>query len=401
MRLDRLVVTGLRNLHGESAEVALQWLPHGRFNLLVGDNGQGKTNLLEAVAILAGLKSFRTAKLQQCIAFGQAQATISGQVLCKGVSSQLGIEIGAKGRKMLVDGKPVTSAQAFLGQLTAVVFTPGDLGLPHAEPDTRRRWLDRVVFNHQPAHLDELRRYDQVLHAKNALLKHAQTGKAKADPAMLDVYDAMLAKHGALVMQRRAAVVQQFSPLVAEVFDRIAAPGLHADVHYRPKIGGEDPEAALLAAQAQRRLRDLRIGYTTGGPHRDDVDLRVAQVPAHLHASQGQCRALVLACKIAEIKSLERAHGEPPVLLMDDVSSELDAKRNAALMHYLDELGGQVVLTTTSAEHVRVAATRQVFHVVGGQVRPGLVLSGGPVSVRGSQPTLAFAPATKANEDQT
>ncbi len=390
MRLDRLTITGLRNLRGEDDVSALQWTPHARFNLLVGDNGQGKTNLLEAMAILAGLKSFRTAKLAQCIAFGQTQATIAGQVTCKGLGCQLGIELGTKGRRMLVDGKVVTSAQAFLGQLTAVVFTPGDLGLPHAEPEARRRWLDRVVFNHLPAHLDELRRYDQVLQAKNALLKQHVSGKAKADPAMLDVYDQMLARHGALVMQRRASVVQQFSPLVAEVFDKIAAPGLHADVHYRPKVPGEDAEAALTQAQQQRRPRDMRVGYTTGGPHRDDIDLRVAHVPAHLHASQGQCRALVLACKIAEIKSLERAHGEPPVLLMDDVSSELDAKRNAALMHYLDELGGQVVLTTTSAEHVRVAAPRQIFHVVGGQVRPGLVLSDGPMTVRGSQPTLGF-----------
>jgi len=386
VRLERLVVEGFRNLHGDGAP--LVWLPHPRFNLLVGDNGQGKTNLLEAVAIVAGLRSFRAARLAECIAFDAARATVAANVVRAGVPAQIGVEWTARGRRMIADGKPAGAASAYLGRLTAVVFTPADLTLPHAEPEARRRWLDRVVFNHLPAHLDELRRYDQALLARNALLKTHLSAGGPVDLALLDVYDGLLARHGSEIVRRRREVIARFSPLVAATFGRIAAAGLRADIDFRPKIDGD--EAGHLAGHAARRPRDLRVGYTTGGPHRDDVVLRIGDRPAHLHASQGQCRALVLSCKIAEIQSLERALGEPPVLLMDDVSSELDARRNAALLHDLDALGGQVVLTTTAAAHVRVAAPRQIFSVVAGKVTAGEVFGAGPAVARGSQPVLAF-----------
>ncbi|MSQ83723.1 MAG: DNA replication/repair protein RecF [Myxococcales bacterium] len=389
MRLLRLNLQDFRNLQGETAQSPLQWTPHPRFNLLVGDNGQGKTNLLEAVAILAGLKSFRTVKLPECLAFGSKTAALAATVASAGLTCQLGVEIGVKGKRLLVDGKQPATMAGFLGRLTAVLFTAADLQLPHAEPEARRRWLDRLVFNHLPAHLDEIRRYDQALHSKNHLLRAAAHSSGRVDAAMLDVYDGLLARHGAEIMTRRATVLAQFSPLVAEIFGQIAATGLTADACYRPKVvANPDAHTALLAAQTQRRDRDVRVGYTTGGPHRDDVDFRVAGMPAHLHASQGQCRALVLACKIAEIKSLERALGEPPLLLMDDISSELDAKRNTALMHYLDQLGGQVVLTTTAADHVRVAAPRQIFTLMAGQVVAGAVLGEAPAVARGTQGSL-------------
>lgn len=381
MRLDRLTALGWRNLQGPLAEpqdaepaAPLQWQLHPRFNLVVGDNGQGKTNLLEAIAVLAGLRSFRTARLQDAIAFGHSSAVLAAKVFGRGVASQLGLELTARGRRTLVDGKVAASAAQFLGRLTAVVFTPADLALPHAEPEARRRWLDRVVFNHQPAHLDELRRYDQALSARNAVLRAHAAGKRSADPALLDVYDQLLARHGAEVMRRRREVLGDFAPVVQRVFGQIAAPGLTCALRYLPKAEVDD-EAGLHACLLQRRGRDLQAGHTSRGPHRDDVALEIAGRPAALHASQGQCRALVLAGKIAEIASLEATLGEAPLLLLDDVSSELDARRNAALMAHLDELGGQVVLTTTAAEHIRVAAPRQIFYVQAGRLRDGPLLA--------------------------
>jgi DNA replication and repair protein RecF len=389
VRLERLIVQGFRNLHGdEGADAPLHWQPHPRFNLLVGDNGQGKTNLLEAVAVLAGLRSFRTARLQDCVAFGQQQATLAATVTGRAGRVQLGLQIGPRSRKLLVDHKPVASAAAFLGHLTAVTFSTADLQLPHAEPEQRRRWLDRVVFNHQPAHLDELRRYEQALAARNTLLRQQASGKAAADPGLLDVYDGLLARHGAEVVRRRLEVLGRFEPQVQAVFGRIAAAGLSCAVRYVAKTGPSSTASASSAASEdflrealrERRSRDLALGYTTRGPHRDDALLQIGDLPAHLHASQGQCRALVLACKIAEIISLEAALGEPPLLLMDDISSELDAQRNAALMAFLHELGGQVVLTTTATAHIRVDAPRQVFAVHAGTVQPGAVVEAAPPS---------------------
>ncbi len=409
MRLDRLTALGWRNLHGpdpsrtadspspavaETPEPSrqgplqpLEWAPHPRFNLVVGDNGQGKTNLLEAIAVLAGLRSFRTARLQDGISFGQTTAVLTAKVFSRGLPSHLGLELTQRGRRTLVDGKTTTSAAQFLGRLTAVVFTPADLALPHAEPEARRRWLDRVVFNHQPAHLDELRRYEQALTARNAVLRAHAAGKISADAALLDVYDQLIARHGAEVIRRRQHVLDQFVPVVQQVFGQIAAPGLTCDIRYLPKVASQT-EVELLHILQERRPRDLGAGHTTRGPHRDDVALLIADRPAAGHASQGQSRALVLAGKIAEIASLEKTLGEAPLLLLDDVSSELDARRNAALMAHLDELGGQVVLTTTAAEHIRVAAPRQIFHVRSGQLTDGSVLGDSGAHARGSQSSM-------------
>lgn len=397
MRLDRLTALGWRNLHGPDQSRAadssppppqpLEWSPHPRFNLVVGDNGQGKTNLLEAIAVLAGLRSFRTARLQEGIAFGQTSAVLAAKVESRGLVSQLGLELTQRGRRTFLDGKTTQSAALFLGNLTAVVFTPADLALPHAEPEARRRWLDRVVFNHQPAHLDELRRYEQALSARNAVLRSHASGKTSADAALLDVYDQLLARHGAEVLRRRTQVLDQFVPVVQQVFGQIAAPGLICDIRYVAKVACGD-EAALLQLLLDRRPRDLAAGHTTCGPHRDDVALLIGDRLAAGHASQGQCRALVLAGKIAEIASLERTLGEAPLLLLDDVSSELDARRNAALMTHLDELGGQVILTTTAAEHIRVAAPRQIFHVQAGSLTVGALIGDQGAYARGSQSSI-------------
>lgn len=374
MHIERLYAERFRNLE------PLEWRPHRHFNLVTGDNGQGKTNLLEAIFLLAGLRSFRTARLQECVRFGAADATLAvtyrrhvGGPGSPGDRGDLGLQISQKGRKITVDGKPAHNAADYLGRLVVVLFAAGDLQLPHAQPADRRRWLDRVVFNHDPVHLLDLRQYEKVLGSRNALLKQAR--QKPVDPAMFDVYEQMLARHGAAIVHRRAAVVTRFAPLVREVFGRIAAPGLDGDVVYAPRgLEAQDLEASLRQALLERRERDRILGYTTSGPHRDDVELRIAGRPAHLHASQGQCRALVLACKIAEIRSLEQALGEPPVLLMDDVSSELDAARNRALMTYLDALGGQVMLTTTDPAYIRVHAPRQVVRVEAGVLHPGEVL---------------------------
>ncbi len=365
MQLERLILQGFRNLHGP--EGVLEWRPHPRFNLIVGDNGQGKTNLLEAVALLAGLRSFRANKLSECITFSADQASISAIVAGKAGPRQLGLGLSHGHRRLMVDGKAVTAASAFVGNLSAVVFTTQDLQLPHAEPEARRRWLDRMVFGHQPAHLDELRKYEQALASRNALLRRHALGQVRIDPDMLDVYDSLLARHGALVLQRRSEILNDFAPKLAQAFEQIAAPGLDAQVHYLLKDPKAGDEAGLLQSLTDRRPRDLAAGHTTVGPHRDDVGFDLLGRPAHQHASQGQCRALVLACKIAEITSIETTLGEAPLLLLDDVSSELDATRNAALMRLLDELGGQVVVTTTDAKHIAVAAPRQIFRVQSGQ----------------------------------
>lgn len=359
MHIERLFAEHFRNLD------TIEWWPHRHFNLVSGENGQGKTNLLEAIAVAASLRSFRTSKLSDCLAFDQKEATLGLRIERRGLSEDLGVRIDVGQKKLFLDGKPATSMSNYLGRLVVVLFAPTDLALPHAEPSERRRWLDRLAFNHEPVHLTDLRRYEQALANRNALLR--QHKSAHIDVGMLEAFDQVLAHSGMKLIARRQRILQRFAPILRDAFLRIAAPGLTADALYQPRDEVVD-EVQLQSLLFRSRAQDLARGHTTRGPHRDDVDLRIADRTAAAHASQGQCRALVLAMKIAEMRSLEADFGEPPVLLMDDISSELDAARNRALMGYLEELGGQVFLTTTDAAHIRVAAPRQVFLMQAGQL---------------------------------
>jgi DNA replication and repair protein RecF len=388
MHVERLYARDFRNF------TTLALRPHPRVTLIEGANGQGKTNILEALYVAAGLRSFRTTRLSECVRFDADDAEVGVRFVRRGVRTDLGVQLGGRRQKLTVDGKAARAA-GFLGRLLVVIFGPTDLQLPFAEPGVRRRYLDRALFNHHPGHLGDLKRFDRALRNRNALLRAHSRGE-QADLTMLDAFDALVARHGGAVSASRARFAARLSAEVGRVFARVAAPGLEASLVFEGSVsdpGGDAPlldeaEAstrdryvtALAASLAERRDRDLRRGYTTRGPHRDDLTLAIAGRPAREHASQGQCRALVLAMKIAEIESLERLSGEAPVLLLDDVSSELDAERNAALMRYLDELGGQVLLTTTDAAYIRIHTERAVVRVAAGQVEGDLQVVEAPAA---------------------
>jgi len=370
VRIERLYADGLRNLRG------VELHPHPRFNVLAGANGQGKTNTLEAIWLLSCLRSFRTRKLAECVDFDRKTelgAELGARVHSHGVSVDLGVRIGGKRTAMFVDGKSGTRARDYLGKLVVVLFVADDLRLPHGEPAMRRRYLDRAIWTHDRGFLAVMRAYEKALSNRNALLRD-HIGRP-IDAGMLDVFDDMVSSKGAALAQRRADFVQGFSERVAREFEAFAPAGLTCGLRYDARAGAESKDVAertsmLSEALAARRDTDRRRGHTSVGPHLDDLVLMLGGRPARIHASQGQCRAMVLAMKIAELRSLESAHGEPPILLMDDVSSELDAVRNAALMSHLDALGGQVLMTTTDAAYIRVTAPTAVFDVQAGVVTP-------------------------------
>ena len=365
MQIERLHADDFRNL------VAVDIEPHPRFNLIEGDNGQGKTNVLETLYLLAGLRSFRTTRLAECVRFDAEKATVAARLVRGDVQSDLGIELGQRRSRVWLDGKLTRRNADYLGRLTVVMFTPDDLRLPHAEPAARRRYLDRAVFNHRPGYLEELRRYERALSQRNALLRDVD-GRG-IDMELLTVFDDLLADAGAVVLERRARFVAAFSPLVAEHFSQVAAPDLRAELRLKGRIeidaeGGIDAwRHGLKEALVAGRRRDIGRRFTGSGPHLHDLLLMIQDRPARVHASQGQCRALILAMKLAEIHSLEARLGEAPLLLMDDVSSELDRHRNQALMAHLDALGGQVFLTTTDARHIALTAPRRVFRMTDGR----------------------------------
>jgi DNA replication and repair protein RecF len=366
MRLLRLSIQDFRNL------AAVDLAPSPRATILLGENGQGKTNLLEAIYLLTTLKPLRAARLQELVRFGEERAQVAGDFEGPGGVRRAAVQVQATGRAAFLDGKPQERLDAYFEGLAAVCFAPDDLLLVKAGPEGRRRFLDRAAFNRWPAVLGEVREFVRALRARNAALRNGP-------PEVEASFREPLVRAGARLVVRRLALVAELAPRLAAAFREISGPQAPAAViSYRPAAGvvaqgsEADVAARLATALAERLPRDRERGYTSVGPHVDDLALALDGRGARLYGSQGQQRALVLGLKIAEIENLRAALGRPPLLLLDDVSSELDPAKNRYLLAYLAALPAQVFLTTTDRRLLEPAAGPETafFRVEDGGVKP-------------------------------
>jgi DNA replication and repair protein RecF len=266
------------------------------------------------------------------------------------------VEIGPGGRSAFLDGKPQERLDEYFDGLAAVCFSPDDLLLVKGGPEVRRRFLDRAAFNRWPAVLAEAREYVRALRARNAALR---AGAADGELS----FRGPLVRSAARLWRRRRDLLGELAPRVGEAYHAISGPGApSATLGYRAAAGvdlagsEEDLAARLAAVLAARCARDRERGYTSAGPHMDDLVLALDAHGARPFASQGQQRAMVLAVKVAEIENLRVTLGRPPLLLLDDVSSELDPRKNRYLLEYLASLSGQAFLTTTDRRLLEPAA---------------------------------------------
>jgi DNA replication and repair protein RecF len=359
--------------------------PHPRFNVLAGENGQGKTNLLEAVYLLGTLRSFRASKTEELVRFAALEegrrARVRARVNRLGTQRLLEVELGPGQKLARVDGKAARAAQYF-GGFNVVLFAPEDLGLVRGSPAARRRFLDRAIWNAAPQYLEEAQTYERVLKSRNALLRDERAAaQAVHLPEMLEVYDAQLARAAVPVITRRRALVAGLAARVQAAFARVSG-GHEVAIAYESAAlrlaGAEADEAAIEAAVREAlvrdRRRDLARRTTSSGPHTDELAIAFDGREAAAYASQGQVRAIALGLKIAEIQHLTETLGDAPVLLLDDVSSELDARRNAQLFEFLSSVRCQAFVTTTSPAYVKLPAEapgiviRKDFSVVSGQI---------------------------------
>jgi DNA replication and repair protein RecF len=359
MKIERLTAVGIRNLQ------PVQLAPRERFNVFVGQNGQGKTNLLEAIYVVAALRSFRTARLADLIAFGASDAQLGARVMKSGMTRIYEVGLSTNGRRVQLDGKSVRPIARYFGGFNVVVFTPEDLALPRGAPSERRRFVDRAVFNQNPEYLGQIQDYEKVLKQRNSVLKRAQDGAF--DRELLAVYDRQLAQLGIAVADARARFVAAMQGALDDAFRAIARIERRASVRYVTKSAGisvDDFEAQL----AESRTRDLATASTHVGPHRDDLAFELDGHDAGGFASQGQLRALVLAWKTAELALLARVHDDSPILLLDDVSSELDPARNEYLFEHLANQAAQCFITTTHEGHVLLRRERADYRIENGQI---------------------------------
>lgn len=356
MRLRRLWLTDFRNY--PSAEVELA--PAG-LTVVLGGNGQGKTNLIEAVGYLATLDSFRGAPTEAMVRIGCATAVVRGEGDRGGRSLLIEAEIAANGRsRTLVNSQPLRRAADLLGALRVSVFSPDDLELVKGGPSARRRYLDDALVGLHPRNAAVRSDFERALRQRNALLKQC---KGRLDPSVettLDVWDTKLAATGEALAYARAELVAALEAPLGKAYDDLA--GTPADIAIAYERSWQGP---LAPALADARSDDVRRGLSTVGPHRDELRLSIAGLLARTHASQGEQRSTALALRLAAHRAVAEAVGEPPVLLLDDVFSELDADRSAALLAHLP--AGQILLTTAVGAPPGAAPAHSI-RVHGGRV---------------------------------
>jgi DNA replication and repair protein RecF len=346
----------------------MSWEPDAEVNLLIGPNGAGKTNLLESIAYLASLKSFRSAPDTALIA-DEAQSAILRSALVEEDRERLiEIEIPRNGpRRTQVDKTRLRRTSDLLGVLRVIAFLPEDLDLIKRGPAQRRDLLDDIAVQLWPAaHLDQAE-YDRALRQRNAFLK-----QGTPDESTLAVWDSRLSQAGGRVLARRARVVETLSTTLSEAYSEVANAAVSATFTYTPTWVGELDQASaaefgsrLAEALEQSRRSDYERRMTTVGPHRDEPGFSIDGHEARVHGSQGEQRTMALAVKLAAHRAVAASVGETPVLLLDDVFSELDPERSEALARALPK-ATQTMITSATPEDVPISGT--VWRVRGGVV---------------------------------
>ncbi|MGA2247161.1 MAG: DNA replication/repair protein RecF [Verrucomicrobiota bacterium] len=309
------------------------------FHVLLGDNAQGKTNVLEAIYLMATLRSFRGVGGAQMIRHGARGYFVSGSVVGQG-DHEIKIYWSARERKLALDGQPVKRLADYLGVLRTVVFCTEDLQLVKGAARARRRFLDLLLAQTQPGYLALLQRYLSAVRNRNALLK-----QRTVDEASLESFSAELVKLGNELIRARREVIPKFSPLARLAYRRIANDAEELRMEYQPSVKND-----FAVELAQSRARERAFRATLVGPHRDDLQLLQNEKSAAQFGSEGQKRTLAIALKMAQAEFLAGIHGSPPVLLIDDVMGELDLKRRSGFLPLLDQArrtGGQAFMTCT------------------------------------------------------
>lgn len=315
-------------------------LPEG-LTCIVGENGIGKTNLLEAIGYLVQLESFRGADNPTMVRIGADRAFVRGLGSSKGRELQIECEIPRTGRgRVQVNRQRLVRAADLAAAARVTVFAPDDLATIKSSPGLRRDFVDGSVVALWPRQDDTRRTLAQVLKQRNALLRQ-RGGRLDAESTlMLDVWDERLAAAGEAMGAARRSLIDELAPYLEHAYRQLARRDDTVTIDYAPRWFDEGLDAALAASRSE----DLRRGATLVGPHRDDIAIGLNGAPSRTHASQGEQRTLALALRLGVHLLLTERHGEPPLLLLDDVFSELDRFRTAALFEALPP--GQAVLTT-------------------------------------------------------
>ena len=323
MRVEELTIRNFRSF------ASLDYRPEAGVNIICGENGLGKTNLIESIWLLTGFRSFRSLRDKETVKIGETAARVDAEVFSSGRKADITLEIEDK-RRFILNGESLPSGRSMMGVFNCVVFTPLHLSIIKGGPEERRRFLDVAVSRLRPGYAKTLLEYNRILFQRNTLLRTAD--RARGAAGMLDVWDEQLSAKGAAIIRTRQEYLTLLAERAVRTYSEISAGRESLEIRYKEysRAAADDRESlqkSLLEALVRKRQSDIERGATSVGPHREEFSVRLSGLSARSYGSQGQQRSCALALKLAEADVTAQVTGEEPVVLLDDVFSELDPGR--------------------------------------------------------------------------
>jgi DNA replication and repair protein RecF len=312
-------------------------------NILYGDNAQGKTNILEAIYVAATTKSHKGSKDQEIVRFNKEEAHIRTYLEKEGIETKVDMHLRkTKSKGIAIDGQRIKKAADLLGLCNVVFFSPEDLGIIKNGPAERRRFVDMELCQLDNFYLYNLNQYNKIVNQRNKLLKDMYQNPDLKET--LNIWDMQLASFGSKIIEKRRAFVDQLNEIIYDIHKKLSGDKEELRIQYEPNVEIEEFEQKLRLSQD----RDIKMKMTSVGPHRDDFSFLVGDVDIRKYGSQGQQRTAALSLKLSEIELVKRITKDTPVLLLDDVLSELDSNRQNYLLNSIGDI--QTIITCTGLE---------------------------------------------------
>lgn len=357
-----MIVKSLELSHFRNYESLLVDFDPGT-NIFYGDNAQGKTNILEAIYLSATTKSHKGTKDKDMIQFGSDEAHLRTYLEKECATYKVDMHLRkSKSKGIAIDGIKITKAAQLMGLLHVILFSPEDLSIIKNGPAERRRFMDMELCQLDQPYLHYLNQYNKIVNQRNALLKDIAYNPSLRDT--LSIWDTQLVSYGAKIIERRIAFMQQMNEIIYEIHKKLSGDKEELTLVYQPNVGMDDFERQLFVNQE----RDIRYKMTTVGPHRDDFGFEVSGIDIRKFGSQGQQRTAALSLKLSEIEIVKKVTKNKPVLLLDDVLSELDSNRQNYLLNSIGDI--QTIITCTGLEEFVANRFKinKIFHVTSGVV---------------------------------
>ncbi len=346
-------------------------IPCEGINIICGDNAQGKTNFLESIWIFTGGRSFKGSKDSDLISFGEKKASLFMKASAGERLQTFSIDIVSGKRTVKINKVAQKTPSSLVGKICAVCFSPEHLALIKEGPGLRRKFLDTAICQTQPMYAEYLLKYNHILSQRNVLLRTLKKSNNLIDT--LDIWEEKLAEYGAEITCSRISYAEKLKGLASEFYMGLSSKKEKLSLQYKSSISAEDVKdkfkikEELKKKLEESRTEDIALGFTTKGPHRDDLDLKIDGKSARIFSSQGQQRSIVLALKLAEAEIVKEIRGEMPIILLDDVLSELDENRQNYLLNSISEK--QVFITCCEPDLSKRLVKGYIFEVLGGNVQ--------------------------------